>query len=354
MAWSSVGNPILINFDWQYTEPIDNGVFFRFKHLDALNNSLFAIAQVETVDDELQMSDTQVLTVVKGISDIVKLPKPGCFAERRIAIKRLPNQPTLEQEVRRIFLPGYLQYPEQNSISIINRSEWKVQIEASDYVEPAVTIDLTPINTKLDTISAKIDNLQQSGGSTGESTGGSTGTTNTKTLTYVSDGDTNDVFYYIGTSNGTQAWSHPATEGVVFSAANIHGSDYKPENLADRTDSAYHSTQDTSFTNLYVQVDLGVNRSLVLSKYSIKGHNFGYHHPRNWKIQASNDGSVWTDIDTRSGVGPNQLTWATFTLTIIPAAYRYFRFRMTGPSSSNEAYIIFAEWQLYGTYNENT
>lgn len=169
MVWTSIGDPILLSTEWQYTEPITSGEFFRLNHQNPSYGALFAIAQVEINNNELHILDSQVLQVEKGISDVIKFPLPGCFTNRRLAIKRLLKQPTLEQEVRRLFLPGYLQ-SEDDQIRIINRSEWQVAIEVSDYAEPEISLDLTPIETKLDEINSKIDDLQSSGSSGSGST----------------------------------------------------------------------------------------------------------------------------------------------------------------------------------------
>lgn len=133
MAWTSSGS-ILLSSDWQYTEPISTGSFFRLKHTEAPNGGLFAIAQCEVdADGKLALIDSQVLAVEKPISDVIRLAKPGCFTERRIAIKKLPRQPSLQQELRRLFLPGYLQ-PTEEEIRIVSRSNWKIDVEVSDFI----------------------------------------------------------------------------------------------------------------------------------------------------------------------------------------------------------------------------
>lgn len=154
--------------DWQYTEPIANGSFFRIKHTEAPNGGLFAIAQCEVdAEGKLSLIDSQILAVEKPIIDVIKLLKPECFSERRIAIKKLPRQPSLQDELRRLILPVFLQPTDSEEIRIVSRSKWSIEIEVSDVVEPSVTVDLTPINSKLDAISTKIDSLQQSSGGTG-------------------------------------------------------------------------------------------------------------------------------------------------------------------------------------------
>lgn len=160
MAWTSTGS-ILLTSDWQYTQPIAVGLFFRLKHTEAPNGGLFVIAQCEIdADGKLSLIDSQVMAVEQGITDVIKFSNAGCFSERRIAIKKLPKQPSLQQEIKRLFLPGYLQ-PTDEEIRIVSRSRWAVEIEVSDFVELVTAIDITPLNIKLDAISTKLDNLQQ-------------------------------------------------------------------------------------------------------------------------------------------------------------------------------------------------
>lgn len=168
MPWTPSGS-ILLTSDWQFTEPIPAGSFFRLKHTEAPNGGLFAIAQCEVdAEGKLSLIDSQVLAVEKPITDVLQFSFPGCFGERRIAIKKLPRQPSLQQELRRLFLPGYLQ-PKEEEIRIVSRSNWTIEVEVSDTAE-STQVDLTPIQTALDAINLKIDNLQQSNGSTGSST----------------------------------------------------------------------------------------------------------------------------------------------------------------------------------------
>lgn len=170
MVWT-LGGSILLTTNWQYTDPIPAGSFFRLRHTQAPNDGLFLIGQGEVdVNGNLFVIDTQLLEVDKSIVDVLRFSSPGCFSERRIAIRKVLKQPTLQQELRRLFLPGYLQ-PTEEEIRIVSRSNWSVEIETSDFLEPPTTVDLSPIQIKLNTISLKIDSLQQSNqGTTGSTT----------------------------------------------------------------------------------------------------------------------------------------------------------------------------------------
>ncbi len=167
MAWNPVGN-IQLSRNWQYTEPVTEGDYFRIKHSEAKKGALFAIAQCEVdANGYISIGDTQVLEAEKGINDVVKLPK-GAFIERRIAVKRFDTQPNLEQEIRRLFLPNFLIFAEQE-INYIRRNNWTLNIEVSDFVEivdsnytsrfDAVDSQLIEIQQRLNNINTNDENI---------------------------------------------------------------------------------------------------------------------------------------------------------------------------------------------------
>lgn len=326
MVWTPSGS-ILLTSDWQYTEPITSGSFFRLKHIEAPNGGLFVIAQAE-VDGEgkLSLIDSQVMAVEKPISDVLKLPKPGCFAERRIAIKKLPKQPTLEQEIKRLFLPGYLQ-PSDESIRTVARSNWAVDVEVSDFVEPTTS----------------------SGTGTGTTT--PPPTSSTKTLTYASDGDTNGVCYWIGTNYGVESWSNPHTAGQVICSKS---SESNPDlnNVASLVDRVANSTGTDDLPNSWMQIDLGITNKLIVSYYSLRGRTDVYNdnHLRNWKLQGSNDTTTWVDINTQiDNTIINGGNWVSIPTANETVGYRYLRILQTGLSSSNANYLSLGEFEFYGT-----
>lgn len=253
MTWSKISDPIKLDIDWEFTEPA-LGTFFRFKHENAPVNAIYEIAQVElNSDDSYTLFDSQVLTLERGFVDVIKLVNPGIFNQRRLAIRRIPARPTFEQEIRRLLLPGYLQSTDIPPAAPA-RNRWQVQIEASDYIEATATVDLSSIQTKLDEISAKIDSLQSGSGGTPTVTG--------KSLTYESDGDTNGVFYWLGTNYGKQSWVNPYSAGFInitlSSKLNGFGFvDGNPAGLCDRTSNSVHTADEIGAS---VAVDLKVNQ----------------------------------------------------------------------------------------------
>lgn len=343
MAWIS-SDSILLTTDWQYTDPIPSGLFFRLVHTEAPSGALFIIAQAEvTAEGAVSLIDSQVMAVDKKISDAIKLFNPGCFSDRRIAIKKLPKQPTLEQEVKRLFLPGYLQ-PSNDDIRIVSRSNWSVDIEICDFVEPALIVDLAPIHTKLDALSASLEALRNlSGGATSPTT----------TLTYVSNGDTNGVFYYLGTDKNTVAFTNPAASGKVI----ITGSNPFPgrnaNDLVGRNNTSYSSGGESGIGQT-ITIDLGINRKLALKTYTFSGRadENGYHL-RSWNFRGSNDSSAWTILDTQvnnSTIGLN--TYYNKTLASESIGFRYFQIITTGNDSSGFTALSGNEIELYGTLTE--
>ena len=157
MPWSSAGTISLLTTNWQYTDPIE-GEYFRFKHFEAPSGAGYAIAQAVFLEDEtVQFFDSQVLFYEKGLIDTLRLKKPEWATERRLGFKKFPRQPTFEEDLRRLLLPGFMQAPTQDIFNFVRKSEWRIDIEVSDYIESETTIDLTSITDQLSIIEQKID-----------------------------------------------------------------------------------------------------------------------------------------------------------------------------------------------------
>lgn len=332
MTWTPAGT-IQLSRDWQYTEPIATGSYFRLSHSEARNGDLFAVAQCEVdAQGNLSIGDTQVLAVEKGISDVIELPK-NAFTDRRIAIKRILSQPSLEQEFRRLFLPNFLIPPEQE-IKFIRRNNWAVTVEVSDYVEPTTIVDLTPISEQLTRIEQKIDAISSE-----------SPPTPIANLTYSFDGDTNGLIYYLGTNDGTTGFVNPVDLKVIDVFSTPTPSAFAANNLFNRSSSqSFYSNGE----NAYFGVDLKTKK-LAVNYYSLQGNNNSVsEHPRNWKLQGSFDNATWEDVDQQI----NNTTITAATWVSIPVnseiAYRYFRILLTGLNSANQHILCVGEWELYG------
>jgi hypothetical protein len=66
--------------------------------------------------------------------------------------------------------------------------------------------------------------------------------------------------------------------------------------------------------------------------------------PKDWKLQGSDDGSAWTDLDTRSGEQfPNRFQTKRYEVTT-PGTYKYYRIFMTANNGST--LFQMAEWRV--------
>ena len=338
MPWSSAGSISLLTTNWQYTDPIE-GEHFRFKHFEAPNGAGYAIAQAIFLEDgTVQFLDSLVLFHEKGVVDTLRLKKPEWATERRLGFKKFPRQPTFEEDLRRLLLPGFMQAPTQDIFNFVRKSEWRVDIEVSDYVEVKkdYTAQFADVTTRLTTIERKIDNINTSGG----------GTTPAKELTYINDGDTNGLFYWLGTNKGTQAWLNPITSNyLTFSSDPIEVG--TSSLLVDREPSNFY-TIDTP--NSVITFDLGQSLKLLLKGYLLRNRNVINYYLRNWQIRGSNYNINWDVLDTKTNNTTLQNINQFYYVTVAENSsnYRYIQLIQTGVNSSNSNNLCLGEIELYG------
>ena len=168
-------------------------------------------------------------------------------------------------------------------------------------------------------------------------------------LTYVSSGDTNGVFYYIGTNKNTETWSNPVNASrISITQSSAYDSNHTNiAGLVDRENTINFCSANVG--DFYFDIDLKADKNLILEAYSLKGRDWAANHPRNWKIQGSNGNDIWNDLDNKSGITSiNQNTWYTASISASSTAYRFFRFLSTGASSSGDNVICLGEIELYG------
>jgi hypothetical protein len=179
--------------------------------------------------------------------------------------------------------------------------------------------------------------------------------------TFVSNGDTNGVFYFLGTGLGQNVWANPATSSQIVAVRSSNWSSSTVNQVFDRSAT---STSSGNVANSWIFVDLGVNRSLIPNRYSLRHYSEGdWEKIRNWKLQGTNsvagtsnaqiEAATWTDLDVRS----NDTTingiaaWGDF----VPnqsntTAFRYLRLIQTGLNSSGANFLAITEWEVYGTF----
>ena len=163
--------------------------------------------------------------------------------------------------------------------------------------------------------------------------------------TYASDGDTNGVFYYIGTNFETGIWVNPYSAGKIIISTNgtVFG------NLSALTDRVGNDFYLQPQAGSNIQFDLGT-ANLILSRVSFRQRNFGGKADplADFLIEGSNDAATWTTLMTQvaANVPSGNNVYANWAVTPT-IAYRYFRIRQPASSSN----FTLGELELYGTLN---
>jgi hypothetical protein len=167
---------------------------------------------------------------------------------------------------------------------------------------------------------------------------------NSINLAYASNGDTNGIFYYIGSLNG--GWVNPVTSGeiILTTSSFFDASNGNVATLVNRTDDNGIATQ--NIANSWVKVDL-LARRLKPSYYSVRARQFNANLIRSWKFQASNNNTDWVEIDQKTNQLLSASQWFSSQVTAAQN-YRYFRILQTGLSSSGDNILTIGEIEFYG------
>ncbi|MEH2139898.1 discoidin domain-containing protein [Nostoc sp.] len=171
---------------------------------------------------------------------------------------------------------------------------------------------------------------------------------NATSKTYVSVGDNNGIFYFIGTSEDTSSWVNPTSNGLIIQSSSIGSGSVN--SLVDRSNSSFYTNSDP---NSFVSFFLGGTRQLKCNYYTIKTRaDSSDYYPRNWNLQGSNDGSTWVDLDIQINNTALNSTNQWLALPVSSdVAYSYFRIYTTGDNSAGYRHLVLGEVELYGKYS---
>jgi hypothetical protein len=171
------------------------------------------------------------------------------------------------------------------------------------------------------------------------------------------------VIYYILTVGKTKPYKISSSSGVTPKMSSI------ATNLSDPAHLLLHKHDGStmSFTkdeeNSWVSIDLGEGRSLIVNYYCLRhGNNTGRYRLLSWDFEGSNDGSEWTvlmvhkddnSLPDSTGVdaartGGEGFIVAAWEVEGVNQAYRHFRIRITGKSSSGTHHMCCAGIELWG------
>lgn len=169
------------------------------------------------------------------------------------------------------------------------------------------------------------------------------GTLSVTKFVYISDGDENGVFTYLGKLGNGGVWRNPNANGdIVLACSDLEGGN----NLNDVVNHDSSSTGTNGGVGEWISFDLKSGRSLLCSKCSYRvRHSTDVNNPSAFDLEASNDGSSWTLLSSQTGAPTSTDTWLTFDVSAA-TAYRYFRLKV--PDSAGTAFMTTGEVELYG------
>lgn len=175
-------------------------------------------------------------------------------------------------------------------------------------------------------------------------------------FSWVSDGDTNGVIYWMGTRSGAfqspvpdtaQASTAIGTDLRIDVSSTYPDGTFKIKHAVDRNPATVWESQEA--TGNYFHLDF-LSRKFKPNRYSWQARNdLAVFWPRSWVLEGSDDASTWTALDTRtnnttiSSIG----AWGTFTCTSANY-YRYIRVRLTAPTHDGYNLMAINSFELYG------
>ncbi|OAB39103.1 hypothetical protein PMSD_04000 [Paenibacillus macquariensis subsp. defensor] len=124
-----------------------------------------------------------------------------------------------------------------------------------------------------------------------------------------------------------------ALDGGIVSASNDYNKQYAFDN--DRT-----SDWNDSANKAWIQYKFADNQAYTINSYSITSR---FASPVNWTLQGSNDGILWTPIDTRQNIAFGKDSDSTLSFAINnTTAYSYYKFDLENDFRSVQGYPLLA------------
>jgi len=135
---------------------------------------------------------------------------------------------------------------------------------------------------------------------------------------------------------------------VTASATYSDNPDHAAKNAADlEADSFWHSKNEPCQWLCYDFKE----RRVQPAAYSMKSDNSsaGYHHPKSWVVEVSNDGLGWSVVDRRED--NSDLNGARVTKAFVvdvSGAFRMIRVRQTGKTYHGSDYVALTGFEVFG------
>lgn len=151
-------------------------------------------------------------------------------------------------------------------------------------------------------------------------------------------------------------------KGVVEITSSLAWSgEYSAQNLADKTPANYFCTCDENGLNAFVTYNFK-NMKVHPTQYLIRTRHDGdktHHHPKNWVIEGSNEGSNWKVISEEKNVdlflyrGTTQIFDIKVPLKF-DEKFQYLRLRQTEKNVTNDYFLCLSFLEYFGYIYENS
>lgn len=191
-------------------------------------------------------------------------------------------------------------------------------------------------------------------GSIASSKPASSGSWLVENLVYSSGGDTNGLFYWIGSHdlNGdAHAWTAPARRIQVSSTSGWDGGYGQPRYVISRGQDSYNTWVAASALPNAVLFNLSSFRTFKPNKITLQSEANNGCHPKDWVLYGSNDGTNWTTLQTVTNSGiDSTYTWYSFDITPPSVGYSYFKLDITATSGGGS--VRLNEIELYGELSQ--
>jgi len=181
-------------------------------------------------------------------------------------------------------------------------------------------------------------------------------TSNTKELTYHQNGDQNGVFYWIGTNGKTELWQNPHKSGrMKVSCSSPEMAFTRAYTLVNRSFCSTSFTSGTPLKPAYWAVDLGPNRNLICTYYTIQKDSSDYC-VTDWNLEGSIDSKEWIILRHHADDGESmscpgkQTSWSINS----QQRFRYFRVIVAASSAKVNNKLALTGLELYGYLSEST
>jgi hypothetical protein len=133
------------------------------------------------------------------------------------------------------------------------------------------------------------------------------------------------------------------TSNGTASADSAYSTDYEAWRAMDKDNSSYFCWYSAATTFPH-WLQYRFTSGKTITSYSITSRNYaGSPNPTAWKLQGSNNGSSWTDLDTRTNQSFNANEKKTFSMSN-STSYTYYRLYIT--AGTNSAHVGIGEFEL--------